>query len=255
MIIAKDINKSYKANHVLRGVNLSCVHGKIQALLGENGAGKSSLVHIISGIMKQDSGKVFIDDEEINMYSYKYRNRVGYVFEQPMYIEKFSINEYLMFVAKMYKITEKEYNIRIQELSDFFEFPENKKKYIEDYSKGMKSKVSLAAALIHKPSYMILDEPFDGIDFLSVQKIGKLFRSMSDRGTTIMLTSHQYDVISEMCDNFALLKNGVIQFNVAFHELKEMSKDFSTEKNPVKSYLENAMKNMNSKDSMDFIHK
>lgn len=253
MIKIENIHKYYKTNHVLKGVSLICKQGKIQALLGANGTGKSTLVHIISSIMEQDNGTYFIDNEEINIDSYKYRHKVGYVFESPMYIEKFTAKEYLEFVAKMYKLPKEEIKNRINELIDFFELPTEKKKYIESYSKGMKSKVSLASALIHKPTYLILDEPFDGIDFLSVQKIGKLFKSMAENGATILLTSHQYDVISEMCDNFSLLKNGTIKFNVAFDKLKIMSKDFISEKNPVKSYIESLMKIENSKENLDFI--
>lgn len=143
---------------------------------------------------------------------------------------------------------------RIDELMAFFEFPTEKRKYIESYSKGMKSKVSLASALIHNPKILILDEPFDGIDFLSVQKITKLFKAMASNGATILLTSHQYDVISEICDNFSLLKNGIIQFNVEFKTLNEMSKDFSSENNPVKSYLESLMKADNNKENLNYIN-
>jgi len=241
MIRTNNIQKSYKENHVLKGVELSCEMGKIQALLGANGSGKSTLIHIVSGILEQDSGVYFIDYEEINIDSYAYRYKVGYVFEKPMYIEKFSAKEYLEFVAKLYKIPKSESQNSILELLSFFDLPTDKK-YIETYSKGMQGKVSLAAALIHKPKYLILDEPFDGIDFMSVQKISKLFKSLSAKGVTIFITSHQYDVISEMCDSFALLKDGKILFNVAFDQLIEMSRDYSEEKNPVKSFLENLMK-------------
>ncbi len=254
MIHINNIHKRYKKNTVLRGVDFECKQGKIQALLGANGSGKSTLVHIISGIMEQNEGAYFIDDEKINIDSYKYRIKVGYVFEKPLYVEKFTAKEYLDFVANMYKIPKQEAKDRIEELLSFFELPTDKGKYIESYSKGMKSKVSLAAALIHNPMYLILDEPFDGIDFLSIQKIGKLFTSMAKNGVTILLTSHQYDIVAEMCDNFALLKNGKIQFNIEFDELTKLSIDFKEEKNPVKAYLESLMKEENSIENLNFVH-
>ena len=104
MIRANNIFKSYKKNEVLKGVDFICEKGKIQALLGANGAGKSTLINILSGIIEQDSGGFNIDNEEITINSYKYRNKVGYVFENPIYIEKFSAYEYFEFVARMYKI-------------------------------------------------------------------------------------------------------------------------------------------------------
>ncbi len=252
MIEVKGVKKSFSNNEVLKGIDLTCEKGKTQALLGANGAGKSTLVHIVSGIMEQDEGRYFIDNEEINIDSYKYRSKVGYVFEQPMYVEKFTASEYLSFVGEMYKLEKKTIKSRIEELIEFFELPSEKRKYIESYSKGMKSKVSLAAALIHNPKYLILDEPFDGIDFLSVQKISKLLKTMASNGATVLLTSHQYDVISEMCDKFALLKDGNIHFNVDFEELEKMSIEYINDKSPIKSYLENLMKTKTNKEGLNY---
>lgn len=252
MVEICNIKKAYKNQEVLKGINLSCNTGKIQALLGANGAGKTTLINIVSGLIKNDDGEIFIDGEKISFDSFKYRIKVGYVFEKPIYIEKLSANEYLTFVAKMYELPKDEYSFKINELLIFFDLPKDNKKYIERYSKGMKSKVSLAAALIHNPKYLILDEPFDGVDFVSIQNISKLFRQMAENGTTIFITSHQYDVIAEMCNMFAILKNGIILFNVDFKELQNMSDDFSLEKNQVKSYLE-ALMSENKKNNLSWI--
>ncbi len=242
MIEIKNITKSYKKQIVLKGVDLTCDSGKIQALLGANGAGKSTLINIVSGLIKNDDGEFFIDSEKITIDSYAYRIKVGYVFEKPIYIEKLSAKEYLTFVAQMYKLPKEEYSSRIDELLAFLELPTDNKKYIEDYSKGMKNKVSLAAALIHQPSYLILDEPFDGVDFVSIQKITRLFKDLAKKGVTILITSHQYDVVASLCDNFALLKAGKIIFNATMPELVEKAKEqYSTTENPVKSYLESLM--------------
>tara|TARA_R110001592_G_scaffold57323_1_gene174287 strand:- start:4231 stop:4992 length:762 start_codon:yes stop_codon:yes gene_type:complete len=242
MIEIKNITKSYKKQEVLTGVDLTCDNGKIQALLGANGAGKSTLINIVSGLIKSGKGEFFIDNERITIDSYKYRIKVGYVFEKPIYIEKLSAKEYLTFVAKMYKLQRTEYTQRIEELLSFFDLPADNKKYIEDYSKGMKNKVSLAAALIHNPKYLILDEPFDGVDFVSIQKITRLFKYLSKKGVTILVTSHQYDVVADLCDNFSLLKAGKIEFNYTMSELVERAnKEFKNNPNPVKSYLESLM--------------
>jgi ABC-2 type transport system ATP-binding protein len=246
MIRANNIFKSYNNNEVLKGIDLVCDKGKIQVLLGANGAGKSTLINILSGIIEQDSGGFNIDNEEININSYKYRNKVGYVFENPIYIEKFSAYEYFEFVARMYKIPKNERKIRIPELISFFELPNDNSKYIENYSKGMQSKVSLAAALINNPKYLILDEPFDGVDFISVQKISNLFKDLTRKGTTILITSHQFDIIFDICDNFALLKDGKISFNVSLEILTKMANNYSDDKNPIKSFLENQLKSGNS---------
>lgn len=252
MIEIKEIKKSYGTHEVLKGVNLICKTGKIQALLGANGAGKTTLINIISGLIKNNGGELFIDGEKISLESYKYRSKVGYVLEKPLYLEKLSAREYFTFVSKMYGLSQREYLFRINELLCFFDLPKDNKKYIERYSKGMKSKVSLAAALVHNPKYLILDEPFDGVDFVYIQKISKLFQQMAKNGTTILITSHQYDVIAEMSDMFALLKDGKILFNFNFQELLKMSIEFSNEKNQVKAYLE-ALMSDNKKNNLSWI--
>jgi len=143
----------------------------------------------------------------------------------------------------MYGLSKQDYQTQIEELLDFMELPKDNEKHIEDYSKGMKAKVSLSAALIHQPKYLILDEPFDGMDFVSIQKICDLLRTMAGKGATILITSHQYDIIAEICDKFALLKDGVIKFNWTIMELENMAqeKGFGSKKTPIKAYLESIM--------------
>ncbi|SFF56803.1 ABC transporter ATP-binding protein [Thermoflexibacter ruber] len=254
MIILKNIKKKYDKQEVLKGVSLEVATGCVQALLGANGAGKSTLIKILSCILKRNGGGIEIDSEQISLDSYEYRRKVGYVFDQPIYIEKFSAREYLEFVAEMYELPKQDYKPRIEELLAFMELPIDNKKWIEDYSKGMKAKVSLAAALIHQPKYLILDEPFDGVDFVSVQKICKLFRSMASKGACILITSHQYDIIAEVCDRFALLKEGEIKFNLTMSELENQAvlHGFGEDKNPVKAYLESLMSN-SQKNEISFL--
>ncbi|TAE75289.1 MAG: ABC transporter ATP-binding protein [Bacteroidetes bacterium] len=251
MILLQHISKSYKTQKVLSDVNLDIPKGTIQALLGANGAGKSTLINIISCLMPCDSGKIYVDDEEINLEKYDFRAKIGYVFEKPIYIEKLSAQEFFYFVANMHKIPKIDIKQRISDLLDFFELPKDNKKMIEQYSKGMKSKVSLASALIHKPEYLILDEPFDGLDFLSVQKISTLLKNMAKNNTTIFITSHQYDIIADVCDTFALLKEGQIKFNKTMLELEQDAKAQNFEN--VKTFLESILQVENSTNELDWL--
>jgi ABC-2 type transport system ATP-binding protein len=228
--------KSFGKQKVLCGVNLEIQSGTIQALLGTNGAGKSTLVHIIAGLMKRESGEVSINEELISVDSWKFRAETGFVFEQPVYIEKFTARECLTFTGKMFNIPDNELRHKVDDFVAFFELPD--KKLIEIYSKGMKCKISLACALIHNPKYLILDEPFDGIDFVSVQKISRTFADLAKNGCTILITSHQYDIIASLCHKFALLKDGKILFN---NTMEELHKFASKTGNTVKDYLEYCM--------------
>ena len=235
MIEINNIYKSFGKELVLDGVSFSCKYGKIQGLLGVNGAGKSTLINVLAGLMKSEKGTIKINNEIVSVNSFKQKRVTGYVFEYPMYIDKLTSSEYLTFVAKMQKIKNTTIKSRVEELIDFFSLPKSKK-LIENYSKGMKRKVSLAGALIHKPKYLILDEPFEGLDFSSSQKVSRLFKQLSESGVTILITSHQFDLIANICDSFAVLKGGKILFNKTLQELKEDSKP-----NKLKVYLEHLM--------------
>jgi ABC-2 type transport system ATP-binding protein len=195
MIEIKNIHKKFHQKTVLNGVDLSVSSGTIQALLGANGAGKSTLINILSFLIHKNKGKISIDGEELNVNSYKYRSKVGYVFEHPIYVDDFSAEQYLHFVGQLHKLERANYESKTEELLTFFSLPFDKKS-IKNYSKGMKTKVSLAAALIHEPSYLVLDEPLDGMDFSSIQKTIELLKDLSKKNNcTILIASHQYDLI------------------------------------------------------------
>ena len=204
----------------------------------------------ISGLLRQDDGNCFIENEEVTEDNHSYKTNVGYVLETPMYIESFTADEYLEFVARLHKLDENTIKLRMQELLDFFELPTQNKKYIKNFSRGMKGKVSLAASLIHNPQYLILDEPFDGLDFLTIEKIKTLLKTKAEKGATILITSHQYDIISALCDNLALLKDGIIEFNNSYDALEKQVTEESEES--VKTYLEKLMSS-GEKKSLDFI--
>ena len=252
MIKIENVKKIFDKNIVLKNVNLSIKKGEIQALLGANGAGKSTLINIISGFLKQDDGNFFIDDHLISSKDYSYRTNTGYVFETPLYIENFSAKKYISFVGDLQRIPKKTLIKRVNELLYFFDLPIGNSP-IESYSKGMKSKTSLAAALVNNPSYLILDEPFDGLDFLSVQKVSRLLKDMASKGATILVTSHQYDIISEISNRFALLKDGEVLFNSTLAELEDRANSYNVGKEKVKLYLEYLMNKGEDKENLSWI--
>jgi ABC-2 type transport system ATP-binding protein len=243
MLEIKNISKSFGSQQVLKDINLCVPNNTIQFLLGANGAGKSTLLKIVADYISCDHGAVFIDGLKITPREFKYRSRIGYLLDEEMYLNRLSAMEYLEFVGSFYPLAYEVIHSRARDLIAFFEL-DSKKKLIQDYSKGMKKKVALAAALIHHPKYLILDEPFESMDFLSVQKTSNLFQKLAANGAVILITSHQYDAVAEICDKIALLKDGKILFNYSFKELEEIaSKALKQEKNPVKVYLEMELKN------------
>ncbi len=214
MINVKNISKYFSSKCVLNNLSFNVDNGKATCLIGENGAGKTTTVRIISGLLKQNKGEIIIDNEKILPNSFNYRTKFGYVFEEPMYINKLSAKEYITLIAKMYEIPKNEYIKRIESLLNFFNLPIDNKKYIENYSLGMKVKTSLAAAMVNKPQYLILDEPFNGLDIVSAHKLINLLKTYIKENGTIFITSHNLDLVSELCDTFLIMDEGKIAFEL-----------------------------------------
>jgi ABC-2 type transport system ATP-binding protein len=188
-----------------------CVQeGSIFGFLGPNGAGKSTTINIIARMIQKDAGKVYFCGEEIKEGDYEYKRHIGFVLERPTYFEKLTVREYLEFVGSMYGIDKKETSKRTEELIEFFELSEKRNEWIEKYSAGMKKKVSLAAAIIHRPKLLILDEPLEGIDPVSAKRIKENLKLMTQNGTSVLITSHVLDTIEKLCDEIAIINKGKI---------------------------------------------
>lgn len=238
MLEIKNVFKSFNDNEVLKGVDLTIENNSIHALLGANGAGKSTLVNIVSGIMYPDSGNVYMDNEEITPKKHKHKAKTGYVFETPVYIENFKLYDFLLFASELYNIEKNTGKRRIKDLTDFFELPMNKRIYT--FSKGMKAKVSFALALLNNPKYLILDEAFEGMDFLSINKLQKYIKTkQQNNGLTVLITSHQIDLILSFCDTISLLKNGKIAFTYPVDYLNHIaSQTYPGTIDPIKHLFE-----------------
>lgn len=221
-----DLDKTYKRTTVaLDHLNLKVPSGRIFGLLGPNGAGKSTAINILAGLVRRDAGKVILLGNEIGDFDYEYKRDVGFVLEKPHYIEKLTVKEYLEFAGVMYDIGEEEAQARAAELIEFFDLGEKRDQWIETYSTGMKKKVSLAAALIHHPRLLVLDEPLEGIDPVSARVIKENLRAMAERGITILITSHVLDTIEKLCDEIAIINQGKLVLQSTTENLRTRIKD------------------------------
>lgn len=228
---AKDIYKTYKGNiQALSSFEISIENGKIIGFAGPNGAGKSTLINILAGLIKKDKGIIRFKNITISEYDFEYKKFIGWMFENPLYFEKLSVKEYLEFVATMYNLSTKEINDRINELLDFFNLTNERNNWIETYSAGMKKKVSLAAAIIHKPELLILDEPLEGIDPMSAKHIKDLLKRMKKKGLTIFLSSHNLYMIEDLCDEVAIINKGKLVYQSKTSDIrKKIKNDVSKE--------------------------
>ena len=140
----------------------------------------------------------------------------GFVLEKPVYIEKLSILEYLEFAGRLYKLPLEVIEKRMFELIDIFELQSKAKTWIENCSRGMKKKVSLATALLHNPQLIILDEPFSDLDFVALGRLKTIMYKAKKHGKTILIASHNIKDLESVCDDFAIIKEGKVLFQKRF---------------------------------------
>lgn len=233
-ITCTGLKKVYKKrtvalDHLEVSVPESCIFG----LIGPNGAGKSSLINILAGIVRKDAGEVFILDEKVSEFDFEYKKTVGFVLERPVYIEKLTAQEYLEFAAAMHGIDKTVAQRRIDELMHFFVLNEKRNDLIETLSTGMKKKVSLATAIIHRPRLLILDEPLEGIDPISSKTIKDNLRLMAEKGMTVFLSSHDLNTVEKLCDQIAIINQGKIVFQGAMDDLKTKATNGTVKEPPL----------------------
>ena len=198
--------------------------GSILGLFGPNGAGKSTFVNILANIVRKDSGEIYIFDEKIYPNSYSYKKKCGFVLESPVYIDKLSIAEYLLYAGKMYGLSDEIIAQNMKMLLDIFELEHKKDEWIENCSKGMKKKTSVCASLIHDPELLIFDEPFADLDLIAVSRLKEMFQKYKHKNRSILIVSHNIQEMENICDEIALIDKGMLQFSLSIEDIYEEMK-------------------------------
>ena len=207
------LSKKYRNGILaLDRLDLSVASGYMLGLLGPNGAGKSTLINILAGIVRKDAGDVFIMGNRIDFRNNNYKKHIGFVLEKPHYIDKLTSDEYLFLTGTLFGLNRVFARKRTDELIEFFNLESHRDIWIEKCSNGIKKKIALAAALIHRPQILILDEALEGIDPLSASTIKNNLRFMITKGISIVLTSHVLETVENICDEVAIIDNGKLIF-------------------------------------------
>ncbi|SER86694.1 ABC transporter ATP-binding protein [Lachnobacterium bovis] len=235
MLVIKNVTKKYKNNFELIIPKLELESNRIYALLGKNGAGKSTTIKVMLGIEKKDSGSIKMGEEDL----FENRNKIGYVPDEPMLIEKLTGREQLQYVSYIYDIDDNDIsagcdgNNKTSEYIKMFELEDRMDKRIEEYSKGMKQKISIMSSMIHNPDILILDEPFTGLDPVSIINMKEWMRKfVKKENKMIIFSSHDLDVVNDICTDAIFLKKGkivAIEENNEKRTFTEMFKDYLME--------------------------
>ena len=207
-------------------VNLRVERGRFFGFLGPNGAGKSTTIRMLTGLLAPTSGKVRVMGRDIEAEPMEVKRRIGVVPEDLNLFERLTGAEMLAFTARMYGLERTEIMERTRELLALMELDDEPRKLIVEYSHGMKKKLSLACALIHRPEILFLDEPFEGIDAIATRTLKDLLSRLTERGLTVFLTSHVLEIVERLCTDIAIISQGKL---VAAGSLDELRRGITIE--------------------------
>lgn len=202
------------------GVSFAVAPGQFFGFLGPNGAGKSTTIKMLTGLLEPTSGRVEILGQPFTSGSLDLKRQIGVVPEGMALLTRLTASEYLRFVGRMYGLDNATTNQRTAELLDFMQLAREPKKLIADFSHGMQKKLAMAAAVIHGPKVLFLDEPFEGVDAIAAGTLKTMLQGMIHRGATIFLTSHVLEIVERLCSHVAIIHQGRIVADGSLDELR-----------------------------------
>lgn len=218
---ARGLVKRFGAFTAVQGLDLVIPRGSFFAFLGPNGAGKSTTISILTGIYGADEGEIRILGVDARRERMAVKSRIGVVPEELSLFERLSGRQYLTFCGRMYGLSGAEAEARASELLELTELSFKGSTLVAEYSKGMRRRLAIAAALVHAPELVFLDEPFEGIDVLAAGVIRELLRELSRRGVTLLLTTHVLEIAERLATHAGVIKAGRMVDQGAVPELCE----------------------------------
>ena len=209
-IVLERLTKVFRQTTAVDALSFRVARGRFFGFLGPNGAGKSTTIKMLTGLLRPTSGDAVIEGVRLSEDLLAIKRSIGVLPEELPLYERLTGEEYLHFAGRMYGLPRAETRRRADELLEFLSLADDRGRLLVDYSQGMRKKVALAAALIHNPRVVFLDEPLNGIDPISGRVVTDLLRGMARKGVTLFFTSHVLDVVERLCDEVAIIDRGRI---------------------------------------------
>src|ERR1700735_4053190 len=219
-VTTTDLTRRFGDFTAVEDVNLTVAPGQFFGFLGPNGAGKSTTIKMLTGLLAPTSGTIQILGLDAASNPIEVKRQIGVVPEGLALFGRLTAAEYLRFVGRMYGLDLATTNGRTEELLDFMNLANEPKQLITDFSHGMQKKLALAAAVIHGPRVLFLDEPFEGVDAIAAGTLKQMLQGMIGRGATIFLTSHVLEIVERLCSHVAIIYQGRLVANGSLDELR-----------------------------------
>ena len=223
MIRLKNLTKRYGKFTAVDGISLDVPRGELFGLLGPNGAGKTTTMRMIAGILQPTSGTVLVGGVDMLARPLEAKARIGFIPDRPFVYDKLTGGEFLRFAAALYGQDGPEVERRIDELLEIFDLTAWKDELTEAYSHGMRQKLIICGALVHRPDLIVVDEPMVGLDPKRARLLKDLFRQFVDRGGTVLMSTHTLEIAEVMCDRIAIVFRGKIAAHGTMAELRQQT--------------------------------
>lgn len=208
MIRIERLEKLYGSKRALEPLDLQIPRGEFFCFLGPNGAGKTTTIKVLVGLLLPTAGRAFIGGNDIVLAPVEAKRRLAYIPDHPFLYGKLTALEFLEFIAGLYGVPHQELRPRAEPLLEFFGIASQRDTLIENYSHGMRQKLVFAAAFLHRPEVLVVDEPWVGLDPLSIRNIKLYLKQQSREGLTIFMSTHTLSIAEEMADRVGILHEG-----------------------------------------------
>lgn len=226
MLRIENFSQSYGDKKAVDNISLHIEDGDIYAFIGHNGAGKSTTIKAVVGVMDFKEGEIYINNHSVKTEPMECKNITAYIPDNPDLYENLTGIQYLNFVSDAFKVSANDREERIKKYADMFEITATLGDLISSYSHGMKQKVAIIGALIHEPKLLVLDEPFVGLDPKAAHILKELMKEMCEKGSAVFFSTHVLDVAEKLCNKIAIIKQGKI---ITAGNMEELVKDKSLE--------------------------
>ncbi len=223
MISLQHLVKTYGTFTAVDDVSLDVAAGEIHGFLGPNGAGKTTTLRMIAGLLKPTSGRIVVNEHDLAIEPEAAKMSLGFIPDRPFIYEKLTAGEFLRFHAGLYGIDGPGVGDRVREMLELFELGRWENELIEAFSHGMKQRLVMSAAFLHRPQSVVVDEPMVGLDPRGAVLIKDVFRRMSEKGVAILMSTHTLEVAQEMCDRISIILKGQIIARGTVDELRAQS--------------------------------